>query len=303
MIVNLTSAALSVAYWKQERLVLKKSSLTAGSDVAFWSSLKGSAASPIAVYKADENGDVLIDVTDYMRTYGNAILYVQAGGTTYAVTVTISGLINPDWVVVPPHWQYAKIVPPSMMIAREEQTRSITAEFYDYTAGSYSVSLPNSWTDDHRGISIYRDFDLTRTGTPVQTKHYVLQPQECGVEYATVRWVSFSGAERVHVFEVTKHTQATDGAYSLQPIDNEYIEIKGRVDGMTLRLANLDAYDLWYYSDILQSSKVEVLLSGSDAPVRVSVKTKNITLPDGEAKTKGVLEIQIEYKRYDAVAM
>ena len=302
MIVNLTSAALSVAYWKQERLVLKKGSLTAGSNVAFWSSLKGSAASPIAVYKADENGDVLIDVTDYMRTYGNAILYVQAGGETYAVTVTISGLINPDGVVIPPHWQYAKIVPPSMMIARG-QSHPIVAEFYDYTAGSYSVDNPNSWTDNHRGIRIYRDFDLTRAGTPNQTKHYALQPRVCGVEYADVRWVSFSGAERIHTFEVTKYTQATDGAYSLQPTDNEYIEIKGRADGMTLRLANLDAYDLWYYADILQSSEVEVSISSSNAPVRVSVKTKNITLPDGEAKTKGVLEIQIEYKRYDAVAM
>ncbi|MEE1131015.1 MAG: hypothetical protein UHX00_05205 [Caryophanon sp.] len=298
----MTSAALSVAYWKQERLVLKKGSLTAGSDVAFWTSLKGSAASPIAVYKADENGDVLIDVTDYMRTYGNAILYANAGGTMYAVSVTISGLINPDGVVIPPHWQYAKIVPPSMMIARDASNKSVRAEFYDYLQDTYAVS-DASWSVDKRSILVAQNFDLLRLGTPTQTKHYILQPQKCGIEYAVVRWMSFTGTERVHVFEVTKHTQATDGAYSLQPIDNEYIEIKGRVDGMTLRLANLDAYDLWYYADILQSSEVEVSLSPFSAPVRVSVKTKNITLPDGEAKTKGVLEIQIEYKRYDAVAM
>lgn len=300
MIVNLTSAALSVAYWKQERLVLKKGGLTAGSDVAFWTSLKGSAASPIAVYKADENGDILIDVTDYMRTYGNAILYVSAGGTTYAVTVTISGLINPDGVAIPSHWQYAKIVPPSMMIARDASNKSVRAEFYDYLQDTYAVSGA-SWSVDKRSILVAQNFDLLRLSTPTQTKHYILQPQKCGIEYAVVRWVSFTGTERVHVFEVTKHTQATDGAYSLQPIDNEYIEVKGRVDGMTLRLANLDAYDLWYYADILQSSKVEMLWGGE--MVRVSVKTKNITLPDGEAKTKGVLEIQIEYKRYDAVAM
>ena len=35
---------------------------------------------------------------------------------------------------------------------------------------------------------------------------------------------------------------------------------------------------------------------------RVQVVSKNVTLPDGEA-TDGKLEIEVNWKRYDAVAM
>ena len=96
--------------------------------------------------------------------------------------------------------------------------------------------------------------------------------------------------------------QTTKNAYSLLPIDGEYIEIKGREDGFTLRLDRLNTYDLWYYSDVLQSSNVQV---SDDAQgwQRVQVTEKSITLPDGEAGTNGVLEIAVNYREYDAVAM
>ena len=93
---------------------------------------------------------------------------------------------------------------------------------------------------------------------------------------------------------------APANSYNLLPIDNEYIEIKGRVDEMTIGLDGLTIYDLWYYGDVITSSKVEV--DDGRGYNRVEVTTKSITLPSGEAGNDGKLEIVLNWKRYDAVS-
>ena len=126
-------------------------------------------------------------------------------------------------------------------------------------------------------------------------------PLQCGVRYAMVRWVSFTGATRCHTMEAVKAKSDTKDAFSLLPIDNEYVDIKGREDGFTLHLNGLSAYDLWYYADMIHSSKVEVSLDGETWD-RVQVTKKSFTAPDGEG-SNGEIEIQVNWKRYDAVAM
>jgi hypothetical protein len=110
---------------------------------------------------------------------------------------------------------------------------------------------------------------------------------------------------KLHTWEVRAQEIASAGDYSLLDFDNAYSTIKGREDGFTLVLDELDSYDMWYYSDIITSSDVRVLAidgwaaQSEDEMVRLEVVGKSVTLPNGTAL--GKLEIQVKFKRYDAV--
>ena len=300
MIINVDTATGTQSLWKQERIILKKTD-TAGVRVGVWTDLHGNYGSPLASYVVPSSGVLYIDMTDYVRTYPALTSITVYGTVSKVLTVSVVGLINPESVIIPPHWQYAKIAPPDAMFDGFVGADGVLAEFYNFADGTYAVSGAQ-WTNDKRGISpLQTDFDLYLTGTPTRTKKYAMRKQVCGVQYALVEWVSFSGVIRRHWFEVVKVKSSTANAYSLLPTDNEYIEIKGRQDGFTLRLDGLNGYDLWYYADMLHSSKVRVSLDGTNY-AQVQVTDKSITIPDGE-NTDGKLEINVNWKRYDAVAM
>ena len=105
----------------------------------------------------------------------------------------------------------------------------------------------------------------------------------------------------MHYFMLRNQTIASAENYQLLTLDNYYDEIKGRVDGLDLYLDDLLPYDLWYYADVITSSKVEVSLDGQTWN-QVQVTNKNVTIPTGE-KGNGKLEITVNWKRYDAVNM
>ena len=290
--------------WKQERFVLLASGSV--SPLLVWTNLHGSANAPIAKYALNGSGSVYIDMTDYVRAYPSvATIYVyDVSSTASSVCVNVKGLINPENVNMPTHpiSRYgALIIPPQMYYAGQNYNEAI-AEFYAQSGtGTWSVGGSASFAADGRTYGqISGDFGIVRNGSTIL--NYKVRSRMCGVEYINVRWVSFTGIVRDHIFELTKRKQSAKDAYSLLPIDNEYVEIKGREDGFTLRLDRLNTYDLWYYSDILQSSNVQVSFDGQTWE-RVKVTDKAITLPDGEAGTNGVLEVAVNYRKYDAVAM
>lgn len=298
MIVNVTGYT-SVKVWKQERLIARLTSIT--DNVTLYSTID-SVTTELATYTPSASGEVLIDLTDYVRTYPDVDSFRFAfGGNSRILAVTMAGLINPDSVIIPANWEYAKIVPPTHMIAGTSGT--IIAEFYDFSAGTYAVGGA-TWVNSHRGISVTQNTVDLYCSTPSGYKHkvYVMRPQQCGVQYALVRWVSFSGATRTHYLELVKAKTDAANNYSLMPTDNEYIDIKGRVDGFSMRLDGLDAYDTWYYADMLFSSKVEVSLDGGTTWAQVQVTSKSITLPDGD-NADGKFVVSLNWKRYDAVAL
>lgn len=301
MIVSLTSST-SVSYWKQERLVF---SIREHDSIKMWSNLKGSQSSPIATYLPDNAYSVLVDLTDYVRanpTVAHLYFYSEENAATYDVTITIAGRINPANVLIPPHsLSVATICPPSLMYC--DGVNKLAAELYpDYNA--WTIIGNAALRADKRQVKdILGSFTLSiNIGQSIDRRTFNTTPLVCGVRYAFVRWVSFTGIVRVHMFEVAKVKTSAADAYSLLPTDNEFVDIKGREDGFVLRLAGLDAYDTWYYSDLITSSKVEVSMDGTNYD-RVQVVSKNVTLPDGEASTDGKLEIEVNWKRYDAVAM
>ena len=105
----------------------------------------------------------------------------------------------------------------------------------------------------------------------------------------------------MHHFMLRKPTIASVENYQLLTLDNSYNEIKGRVYGLALYLDDLLPYDLWYYADVITSSKVEVSLDGQTWN-QVQVTNKNVTIPTGEMGN-GKLEITVNWRKYDAVTM
>lgn len=300
MIVYLADSE-RVTYWKQERLVF---SIQEHDSIKMWSNLKGSQSSPIATYLPDNYNVVLVDLTDYVRANPNVAhlyFYSEENAATYDVTITIAGLINPFKVLIPQHdLSVALICPPSLMYC--DGVNKLAAELYP-DLPLWTIVGDAALRSDYRQVKdILGTFTLSISFEQnTNRRTFSTTPLVGCARYAFVRWVSFTGVTRVHMFEVAKDKTSAADAYSLLPIDNEFVEIKGREDGFVLRLAGLDAYDTWYYSDLITSSKVEVSMDGTNYD-RVQVVSKNVTLPDGEA-TDGKLEIEVNWKRYDAVAM
>ena len=312
-------SSTAVNYWKQERLVCKKQMNNLANKVLMWSNLHGSQSAPIAEYYGYTIGnanEVSIDLTDYVRTYPTvASIYIQEeGASACTLSISVKGLINPANVIIPPRdindTFDSLILPPSLILKPIASGAALKLECYDtgtYLAATGRIKIQPS--GDVVNMQNARPLQLPSTATSIEMWHLnddnyktiALRELDCDKRYAAVKWISLSGVERCSTFEVMKpKTEAVD-QFSLMPIDNEYIEVKGRKDGLTLRLDGLSAYDLWYYSDVMFSSNVQVSLDGT-AWDRVQVTTKSATQPDGGANN-GKLEIAINWKRYDAVAM
>lgn len=307
MIIDLGTATGTQSIWKQERVIVYVDNML--ETLKMWTDLEGSSTSPLATYSADADGYYYIDITDYVRTNPSVTSFVfDDDNTQVTLAVSVVGLINPENVIIPDSAMLQRIggtgimCPPAMMIVPVNSLTIIT-ECYGYESGTVNYGNEDG-TVGYSNLSANALTIPNEADRAYYNSAYMqyLQPMRCGVRYAAVRWVSFTGQTRQHTFEVEKCKTATGSDYSLLPIDNEYVNIKGRVDSFNLHLGGLCAYDLWYYADVLHSSKVEVSFDGSTFD-RVQVTSKDITIPDGEAGTKGELDINVNWKRYDAVAM
>ena len=271
----------------------------------------------IATYKLDENGKCAIDITDLVRTFGvyqsaidiNTSLNISLAtpGAFTSFYIRINGIINPAGVYIPPFkMPDALIVPPERILFAG--LTDIRCEFYPAVTTGLTWELEGSaiWSEDKRWVDAIGDFDILRLKSEETTiaRKSTFQStiiDACKSPAVAVRWVSFTGVQRVHHFMLRKPTIASAENYQLLTLDNSYNEIKGRVDGLDLYLDDLLPYDLWYYADVITSSKVEVSLDGQTWN-QVQVTNKNVTIPTGEMGN-GKLEITVNWRKYDAVTM
>ena len=271
----------------------------------------------VATYKLDENGKCTIDITDLVRAYGvyqntldtSTALYIglrTSEGRADSFYIYMAGFIDPEKVCHPPlDMPFCEILPPERILWNESNfAGSVISECYITGFFSYFTVDGASWVDSStkRQVQASGDFTISWQNVSRKSTFYGRVLNECEEATAAVRWVSFAGVQRKHYFKVRKPTITPDGSYQLLTMDNSYNEVKGRVDSVTLVIDELSAYDLWYYSDIITSSKVEVFISGAVGWSQVQVTNKNVTIPDGDARN-GKLEITINWRRYDAVTM
>lgn len=316
MIIELDrqQTAVDVQYWKQERLVFRVPTGT-NEVVSVYNDL-----GTIANYRGF--GSYLdIDLTDWVRANEEAArtnatyIYSDWNGDEWEINIQVAGLINPEDVIIPPTTlSFFPMLPPFRYIG------GFVTIFEVFSEGGQGIAAPRwrsyangAWSAydilSDRGLAQrtiaanVERLQFVRINVPQNiTETILIQEQDCGKEYALVRWVSFTGNTRQHVFELVKPKTSVADAYSLEPINNEYVEIKGRVDGFVLQLDNLNPYDVWYYSDLLTSSKVEVSLDGVKFD-RVQITDKDVTIPTVDGTPSGKVEFNVNWKRYDAVSM
>ena len=327
MIVDLTTGThTDVPYWQQERLVLKLTTTSDHVDLYDWADQN----TPLATYLTAD-GVAEIDITDYVRanpTRNTYALTYDGAGTYWPISIVRAGMIDPAGMAIPVNetsgllypQMRALIIPPSKLIAGNEALGNVLMmEFYaervngvswTYSKnGGQQTALANGVTDV--SSSNLKSIQIFVQNTAVVSRN--ISERLCGMRYADIAWVSAAGINgndgrhKMHTWEVRAQEIASANAFSLLDWDNAYNTVKGREDGFTLYLDELSEFDMWYYSDILTSSDVRLLAldektfvgnSIEECP-RLEVVSKSVTLPNGTAL--GKLEIQVKYKRYDAV--
>lgn len=276
--------------------------------------LSSGLSGTVVKYSIPASKNLDIDFSDLVRLSATGMCSISAHnaydviiGNTYTMQWTQAGRINPAGVYIPPFvMPDALIVPPERILYAG--ITDIICEFYPTVTTGLTWELEDAaiWSEENRLINAIGDFTLSRVKSGQATierksTFQLVVIDACKSPVVAVRWVSFTGVQRVHHFMLRKPTIASAENYQLLTLDNSYNEIKGRVDGLDLYLDDLLPYDLWYYADVITSSKVEVSLDGQTWN-QVQVTNKNVTIPAGEMGN-GKLEITVNWKRYDPVTV
>lgn len=308
MIVDVTNGDQpNVTYWKAERFLIRWE--TTAEEVVFGYISDGQGIE-VARYSVAADGIVLIDVTDFVRAYPerNRLVFSTAEPTLRGVSFTVAGKINPAGVLIPFHKLQeaaspALITPPHKMLLDVDGSPFVMAEFYAAVSNFWNIQGYAQWTSrDRHNIEAFELGGYTLAyGTT--TEEYRPELADPCKPIALVEWESLTGATRRHVFYVSKQTSETADAFTLENLQNEYTEIKGTADSFALRLEDLTRYDLWYYSDLVNSSNVRVSIDGGVTFYSVQVAEKKYTIPDSDEGKLSTLEIVVNFRKYDAVNM
>lgn len=288
--------------WLQERNVLRIQDTGATKVSVGLNPTQG-----FATYTLDANHEAVVDMSDYIRTHATATdIYVRSnsGVLVYVNANYIPvGLINPANVIIPETdiaFQALVSFPSFYLQAINGVNTSFEMRGFPtgsgWEAGGYGGEFVNG-----TNVLPYNVVSFNY-GSSQGFGYFSLHLVECEKRYASVRWQSFSGATKCHTWELRDATNAADEVIRLETVDGSYNQIKGRTDGFKLYLDELNAYDYWYYSDIITSSKVDVSLDGITWN-QVDVTTKSVTIPNTSEGKTNKLEIAVNWRKYDAVTM
>lgn len=300
--------------YTQERSIMRITEIDANASYIRVLILSSGLSGTVVKYSIPASKNLDIDFSDLVRLSATGMCSISQNdangvviGNTYTMRWTQAGRINPTGVYIPPFTMPdALIVPPERILYAG--LTDIRCEFYPAVTTGLTWALEGAaqWAVDKRWVDAIGDFIIYRlkSGQTTIARKSTFQSiviDACKSPAVAVRWVSFTGVQRVHHFMLRKPTIASAENYQLLTLDNSYNEIKGRVDGLDLYLDDLLPYDLWYYADVITSSKVEVSLDGQTWN-QVQVTNKNVTIPAGEMGN-GKLEITVNWKRYDPVTV
>lgn len=313
MIVNFPTTI-----WQQERSIMTIGTFNANTAYVKIVCNTAPMVGLTAKYVKPSAGELQVDLSDLVRIIaaGNVTVTEHSAddtqiGSAITKTWTRSGNIGFANIIAPPNEIGAefglKVFPPSMML-KSATNAQITFEIsnersYQFSTGRVKELPSESVQNFARSVTIDSDTDAVEFWHLADQNYgtIVLKDLEECKQYATVEWVSFSGATRRHTFEVINCKTETDGTISLQQVYNHYKELKGRMDGFVLRLEDLDRYDYWYYADLITSSQVRVIVQGTTEWRLVQVTTKAVEIPNTDAGKLNTLEIKVNYAKYDTL--
>lgn len=314
------------AVYSQERKVVTITNFNANTATVRLSLF--SPINAISNYVVPTLRELQIDVTDIVRLAKNGTFFLSGydasgdfvSGESVTCAWSTQGLINPYRDIKPRSVLLEKwteiadsagkdvavsVAPPSRIL--EQLTgfpiiiemrgtdgiwvRPIKGQTDLFDAGTNQVTLMN--------INAWR---VIRNARPkIEYGEYGTTERNGCNRACAVRWISRYGAQKQFVWYYKDQRVNVSEVVSIATIDGTYDERKGYVQGLTLFLDELDAYDYWYYSDIITSPKVEVSIEGSGIWQVVQVDAKNVQIPNNDTGKPKDLEVQINLQGYDAI--
>lgn len=272
------------------------------------------------------------DITDIVRMYaagGDAdfelVVYAPGGEiiTDEFVTMKIVGTIKPENLVMPLHPFIERetlteshnegiVVFPSMIYGKSGdvftdhslilaiRVPEVLLPFVSFHAYRNNVLNTLQYLDGAVILPTNVDVVCARFAM-VQYNLTRVRPILCDHTYALVRWVGRDGYARQLLWEVEDVQLDHGEQYALYNMNTPFDIRSGAISKMTLKLDNVCAYDYWWYSDIITSSDVRVIVDNEakfDDSARVQVTTKNVTIPNGD--NGATLRVNINFRKYDA---
>lgn len=280
----------------------------------------------------------VFDFTDVLRTYADTgevltVEYYDSGGImigTDNITFESLGNISPYSQIIPLTEDIQRladvlnrpvtsglILPPKMILERFYLSLSLEAFQLEIAGGQdtdYSVKLDGT-AQSYANPIFLQNADA---GKKVEILHNtdvvwdtVIKPMDCRRQYAEVHWLSRTGIWKVATWEVVGVTDSQEDAQDIIQMKNSYDVRMGLEQSVTIRLEGLCPYDYWYYSDIVTSPEVYLVLSERDAEryyipaykdeYRCAVSTNKVKQRAGNGGVMSVLEIELKYRHYDAI--
>lgn len=284
--------------------------------------LNYAALSYSAQYYAVSNY-LYIDITDLCRQQSTGTITVTDGSTTATVSFSYAGLIDPRGVLAPPIDYtlsplytviYDRVFPlPRMYQSANDIHAPLRYILHPSIVQpqSLSISSPFSITQPERtGATAYAQanaslppvVDVVAGGGIGSISRSRILTRDCRKQYVSIRWTDrFLGNRKQHAWEVVKWTSETGEEYQPESLLTPSIwrlQPRAEVVRLTVRISELTPYDVWYYSDILQSPGVLIdfsrELGRSENFLPCIVKTKNIEITHQSDR----IEIEIELKNY-----
>lgn len=262
----------------------------------------------IAKYSNITNRQMLCDLTGYVIANPNPSEAVVVSDGTSSVTITwaSSGLLVNPAKLQRPKYPFAKYF-----------TDTATGKLYD--GNGLIIFAPTSTYQGDTFLAYCADAsvefstigdgwntaDSTVYDTELTTDTYIaigkidsktvyempLRTRNCELQYMRVRWECGlkKNLYKNHTFEVYRNERAVTTSEQIYNYIDDGLALQSRAwaDTITLRLDNLTAYDLWYYSDLLLSQHVYAEINGTYQ--RVQVVTKSITIPTNSTKREELL--------------
>ena len=320
--------------YTQERSILKCSNFNASAAAVGISVTSPSSFGVSAKYLIPASRTLEADLSDLVRlaSTGTAMLYEMnaSGGTISISTISwsVAGLKNPARDIFRPKPTIECITPIIGTWARWYMTPPL--KIYQTTGGvwaplklevytgaycSYRVMSAGQWGEkvdlanglvqtiklnaNAQKIRLYDTNASSGTISGVILGEIDIAEKDDDKEYVTLRWTSRYGTTKVACWERRNVKTTTDDKIEISRIDNQYDTRKGYVESFTAFLDGLDAYDYWYYADIITSSSVEVI----DGPrtYKVDITTKDYTVPNTNAGKPNKLEVNINFRKYDTI--
>lgn len=316
----------SAAVYSQERKVVKITNFEDNT-----ASVRLTLSSPInvvAYYVVPTSRELQIDVTDIVRLSESGTFYLSGFDANGKIVFTeratcewkTKGLINPYTDIRPmsellERWTEiadskgvdvsVNLAPPSRILEQIGFPLILemhgTQDIAVFPVGSTSrnmfdalksqITIPYDMSD----WFVANDYESVSYGVYGTTER-----NGCN-RACVVRWISRYGVQKQFVWYYKDLRVNVSEVVSIATIDGTYDERKGYMQGLTLFLDELNAYDYWYYSDIITSSKVEIFMGGSSLWRVVQVDAKNVQIPNNDMGKPKDLEVQINLQAYDAI--